>query len=124
MRRSRVNKFVVLLLAVAANGANGLAQDKPDAPAPKQADAPSPQSSSTEKTPASDKSDKSKDVQGKGGQGQTAGAKNFATIQANRGRDRAPESEHGSFSRISAGGRHGRSLMAGFLSRSTLPTVP
>jgi hypothetical protein len=76
LRRSRANNFVVLLLAVAANGANGLAQDKPDAPAPKQADAPSPQSSSTEKTPASDKSDKSKNVQGKNGQGQTAGTSN------------------------------------------------
>jgi hypothetical protein len=76
LRRSRVNKFVVLLLAVAANGANGFAQDKPDAPEPKQTDAPSPQSSSTEKTPASDKSDKSKNVQGKNGQGQTAGTSN------------------------------------------------
>src|SRR6266851_6941481 len=64
-----------LLLVIGANAANCIAQDKPDAPTPKQSDTPS----SAEKAQVpqkTDKNDKNKDAQGKDGQGQTSGTSN------------------------------------------------
>ena len=52
MRRRKIYRLSVLLLVAAANAATCAAQDKPDAPMPKQSDAPSTQSSSTEKAKA------------------------------------------------------------------------
>jgi len=73
LRRKKTYKLTVLVLAVAASAATCAAQDKPDAATPTQSDAPSTHSSSTEKTQSPDKSDKSKDAQGKDCQGQTTG---------------------------------------------------
>jgi hypothetical protein len=70
LRTSRAHKFIGLFLATAAGAASCIAQDKPDAPTPKQSDAPSTQSSSTEKPPATDKS---KEAQEKDSQSQTSG---------------------------------------------------
>jgi hypothetical protein len=52
LRHRKLSRLSVLCLAVAANTANGAAQDKPDAPRPKQSDAPFTQSSLTETAPA------------------------------------------------------------------------
>ena len=52
MRRRKIYRLSVLLLVAAASAATCAAQDKPDAPTPKQSDAPSTQSSSAEKTKA------------------------------------------------------------------------
>jgi len=76
LRTRKIHKFPVLFLAIAASAANCTAQDTPDAPAPKQNAAPSTQSSPAEKTQTPDKSDKSKDAQGKDGQGQATGTSN------------------------------------------------
>jgi len=76
LRTGKIHKFTVLFLTIAASAANCTAQDTPDAPAPKQSAAPSTQPSSTEKAQAPDKSDKSKDAQGKDGQGQATGTSN------------------------------------------------
>jgi len=71
--RRKIEKLAWLFIAIAASAANSGAQEKPDAPAPKQSDTPSTQSSSTEKTQVPDKSDQSKDTQGKEAQGQASG---------------------------------------------------
>jgi hypothetical protein len=76
LRRRRTYKFIGLALATAASAASCIAQGKPDAPPPKQSDASSAQSSSTEKTQAPDKSDKGNDAQGKEPQGVTTGTSN------------------------------------------------
>ncbi len=76
MRSRKIHKFMALALAIAASAANCAAQEKADAPTPKQSNVPSTQSSSTEKTQAHDKGDKSKDAQGRDGQGQTSGTSN------------------------------------------------
>src|SRR5260370_17022280 len=73
LRSRKIHKFMALALAIAASAANCAAQEKADAPTPKQSNVPSTQSSSTEKTQAHDKGDKSKDAQGRNGQGQTSG---------------------------------------------------
>jgi hypothetical protein len=73
LRHGKFHKCCVLFLAIAASAATGSAQDKPDSPTPKQSAAPTSQSSSTEKALTPDKSDKSKDAQGKDGQGQISG---------------------------------------------------
>jgi hypothetical protein len=52
LRREKIYRLSVLLLVAAASAATCAAQDKPDAPTPKQSDAPSTQSSSAEKTKA------------------------------------------------------------------------
>jgi hypothetical protein len=52
LRRGKIYRLSVLLLVAAASAATCAAQDKPDAPTPKQSDAPSTQSSSAEKTKA------------------------------------------------------------------------
>ena len=52
MRRRKIYGLPVLFLVAAASAATCAAQDKPDAPTPKQSDAPSTQSSSAEKTKA------------------------------------------------------------------------
>ena len=61
---------IALFLATAAGAACCIAQDKPDAPTPKQSDARSTQSSSTEKPQAPDKS---KEAQEKDNQSQISG---------------------------------------------------
>jgi hypothetical protein len=78
LRARRILEFTLLLLAIGASGANCIAQDKPDAPAPapKQSDAPSTQSSSTQKPQVPDKDDKNKDSQEKDAQGKTTGTSN------------------------------------------------
>ena len=70
-RKTRM--FIELFLATAAGGASCIAQDKPDAPRPKQSDASSTQSSSAEKPQAPDKSDKNKEAQEKDRQSQISG---------------------------------------------------
>jgi hypothetical protein len=65
--------FITLFLATAAGGASCIAQDKPDAPRPKQSDASSTRSSSAEKPQAPDKSDKNKEAQEKDRQSQISG---------------------------------------------------
>jgi hypothetical protein len=72
-RKTHMHMFISLVLATAAGAASCIAQDKPDAPTPKQSDAPSVQSSPTEKPQAPDKSDKSKEAQEKDQQSQTSG---------------------------------------------------
>jgi hypothetical protein len=52
LRRRKIYKLSVLFLAMAASAATCAAQDKPDAPTPKQSSAPSTPSSSTEKAQA------------------------------------------------------------------------
>jgi hypothetical protein len=52
LRRRKIYRLSVLLLVAAASAATCAAQDKPDAPTPKQSDAPSTQSSSAQKTKA------------------------------------------------------------------------
>jgi hypothetical protein len=73
LRAKKIYRFSALVLAIAASAANCIAQDKPDAPSPKQSDAPATQPSSTVKPQAPDKSGKSKDAQEKAGQDQTTG---------------------------------------------------
>lgn len=73
MRHGKVLKYYVLFLLVVASAATGSAQDKPDAPTPKQAADPSSQPSSTEKAQDPDKSDKSKDPQVRDGDGPVSG---------------------------------------------------
>jgi hypothetical protein len=73
LRSRRTLKFIALVFASAAGAANCIAQDKPDAPKPKQSDPPSAQSSSGEKTQAPDKS---KEAQGKDRQGPSSGTSN------------------------------------------------
>src|SRR5882762_1921848 len=70
LRTRKTRMFIVLFLATAAGAACCIAQDKPDAPAPKQSDARSTQSSSTEKPQAPDKS---KEAQEKDNQSQISG---------------------------------------------------
>jgi hypothetical protein len=65
--------FITLFLATAAGGASCIAQDKSDAPRPKQSDASSTRSSSAEKPQAPDKSDKNKEAQEKDRQSQISG---------------------------------------------------
>jgi hypothetical protein len=60
----KIDKLALLFVAIAASAGNCAAQEKPDAPAPKQSDAPSTQSSSTQKPQAPGKDDK-KDAQSK-----------------------------------------------------------
>jgi hypothetical protein len=72
LRAGKIHKFMFLLLVIGANAANCIAQDKPDAPTPKQSDTPP----SAEKIQVPQKSDKNKDAQGKDGQGQTGGTSN------------------------------------------------
>jgi hypothetical protein len=69
----KIDKLALLFVAIAASAGNCAAQEKPDAPAPKQSDAPSTQSPSTEKPQVPNKSDKSKDAQDKDGQSQNTG---------------------------------------------------
>ena len=73
LRSGKTHRFIVVVLATAASGANCIAQVKPDTPTPKQGDTPSAQSSSEEKTQAPDKS---KEAQGRDRQGQTTGTSN------------------------------------------------
>jgi hypothetical protein len=73
LRREKILRFTVLFLAVAASAATCLAQDKPDAPAPKQSDAPTAQPPATASTTAPDQTDKAKDAQGKDTQGPNSG---------------------------------------------------
>lgn len=73
MRHGKFHKCCVLFLVIAASAAIGTAQDKPDAPTPKQGAAPSSQSTSTQKAQAPDQSDNSKDAQGKNGDGPVSG---------------------------------------------------
>ena len=76
MRRGKFQKCGLLFFAIAASAATCSGQGKPDSPAPKQSAAPSSPPSSTEKAQAPDKSDKSKDAQGKDAQGQPTGISN------------------------------------------------
>lgn len=69
----KIEKLALLFLAFAASVANCGAQEKPDAPTPKQSDPASTPSSSTEKAQVPDKGDQSKDGQGKDPQGQASG---------------------------------------------------
>jgi hypothetical protein len=73
LRREKILRFTALFLAVAALAATCLAQDKPDAPTPKQSDAPAAQSPATPSTTAPDQTDKAKDAQGKDTQGPNSG---------------------------------------------------
>jgi hypothetical protein len=52
LRRRKIYRLSLLLLVAAASAASCAAQDKPDAPTPKQSETPSTQSSSAEKTKA------------------------------------------------------------------------
>jgi hypothetical protein len=52
LRRRKIYRLSLLLLVAAASAATCAAQDKPDAPTPKQSETPSTQSSSTEKAKA------------------------------------------------------------------------
>jgi hypothetical protein len=72
-RKTHMHMFISLVLATAAGAASCIAQDKPDAPTPKQSDIPSAQSSPMEKPQAPDKSDKSKEAREKDQQSQTTG---------------------------------------------------
>ena len=76
MRREKIHKFTLLILAIAASAATCLAQDKPDIPTPKQSDPPSAQAPSTPNAQAPDQSDKTKDTQGKDSQGEKSGTSN------------------------------------------------
>jgi hypothetical protein len=73
LQTKRTCRSIALILATAASAVSCVAQDKPDAPAAKQSDPPSTQSSSTEKAQAPDKSDKGNDAQGKEPDGATSG---------------------------------------------------
>jgi hypothetical protein len=64
-----------LLLVIGASAANCIAQDKPDAPTPKQSDTP-PSAEKAQVPQGSGKNDKNTDAQGKDGQGQTSGTSN------------------------------------------------
>jgi len=75
LRAGKIHKFMFLLLVIGASAANCIAQDKPDAPTPKQSDT----LSSLEKTQVpqkSGKNDNNTDAQGKDCQGQTSGTSN------------------------------------------------
>ena len=75
MRAGKIHKFMFLLLVIGASAANCIAQDKPDAPTPKQSDT----LSSLEKTQVpqkSGKNDNNTDARGKDCQGQTSGTSN------------------------------------------------
>jgi hypothetical protein len=80
LRTRKTHVFIALILATAAGAASCIAQDKPDAPAPKQSDVPSTQSSSTEKPQAPDNSDKSKEAQEKDRQSQTSASVHCQTF--------------------------------------------
>ena len=73
MRTRKTQIFIALLLVTAAGAASCIAQDKPDAPTPKQSDTPSTQSSPTEKPQAPGKRDKSDEPPDKDRQSQTSG---------------------------------------------------
>jgi hypothetical protein len=76
LRARKIHSLIALVLAVAAHAANCVAQDKPDAPTPKQSDAPSTQPSATQKPQVPDKDDKNKDSKEKDAQGKTTGTSN------------------------------------------------
>ena len=73
LRTRKTRMFIALFLATAAGAASCIAQDKPDAPTPKQSDTPSTQSSPTEKPQAPGKRDKSDEPPDKDRQSQTSG---------------------------------------------------
>jgi hypothetical protein len=73
LRARKIHTFA-LLVAIGTTAANGIAQDKPDAPTPKQSDTPSTPPSSTEKAPQ--KTDKNKDPEGKDAPNQPTGTSN------------------------------------------------
>ncbi len=75
MRAGKIHEFGFLLLAVCASAVNCIAQDKPDAPTPKQSAMPSA-AERAQVSQKSDGNDKNKDAQGKDGQGQTSGTSN------------------------------------------------
>jgi hypothetical protein len=70
----KIDKLALLFVAIAASAGNCAAQEKPDAPAPKQSDAPSAQSSSTQKPQVPVKDDKDKEE--KDAQSKTTGTSN------------------------------------------------
>jgi hypothetical protein len=70
----KIDKLALLFVAIAAGAGNCAAQEKPDAPAPKQSDAPSAQSSSTQKPQVPVKDDKDKEE--KDAQSKTTGTSN------------------------------------------------
>jgi hypothetical protein len=72
----KLKNLLLPFVAIAVSAANCNAQEKPDAPAPKQSDPPAVQAPPMDKTPAADRSDKNKGTQGKDGQGQTSGTSN------------------------------------------------
>jgi hypothetical protein len=76
LRARKILKLTLLLLAIGTSATNSIAQDKPDAPTPKQSDTPSTQPSSTEKAQDPQKTDKDKEAQGKDSQSQTSGTSN------------------------------------------------
>jgi hypothetical protein len=69
LRRKKFQEFTLLFATIAGSGANCVAQDKPDAPTPKQSDAPATQSPATQRqqAPEENRDSKEKDVQGKTG---------------------------------------------------------
>jgi hypothetical protein len=71
LRHKKFHEFTLLMATLAASAANCVAQEKPDAPTPKQTDASSTLSSATQKPPAADKDDKNKDPQEKDAQAKT-----------------------------------------------------
>jgi hypothetical protein len=70
----KIDKLALLFVAIAASAGNCAAQEKPDAPAPKQSEAPSAQSSSTQKPQVPVKDDKDKEE--KDAQSKTTGTSN------------------------------------------------
>ena len=71
MRAKKNHKFTFLLLAIGMSAANCMAQDKPDAPMPKQRDTPSMERAQVPQQ--SDNDGKDKDAHGKYGEGQISG---------------------------------------------------
>jgi hypothetical protein len=69
LKAGKIHKFGFLLLAICASAANCIAQDKPDAPAPKLSDTPS----AADKVQVPQKNERKDDAQGEGGQDQTSG---------------------------------------------------
>jgi hypothetical protein len=61
LRTRKTHMFIALFLVTAPSAASCIAQDKPDAPTPKQSGAPSAQSSSTEKPQAADESEEAQE---------------------------------------------------------------
>jgi hypothetical protein len=72
--QGKIDKLALLFVAIAASAGTCAAQEKPDAPAPKQSDAPSAPSSSTQKPQAPVKDDKNKEE--KDAQSKTTGTSN------------------------------------------------